>query len=314
MQPHPRGRPASRLQSKVEARWTPTETRRPWSPATRRAPVLATAVAIVAGFTIHATCAADGIPEPNLIWYGRVSNTSGGTPVRLTQGVLVWRIEPLAGGPDVLVNTDLTNIIDQFSFVVRVPCETPVPGTAPNAATLNLTSPPTSYRRVSVTLEGQSLFFVGGATEFTLNLADRGKVERIDLQSTLAPDDTDGDGMPDDWELQHFGSATGADPDADDDGDGLSNLHEYRAGTNPRDPLSVLEIVEVSSDAGRVLVRWSSQAGQRYRVRRAPSLLTRLADYTLVQAAITASPPINEFIDTSVGSGEHFFYLIELEP
>jgi hypothetical protein len=234
--------------------------------------------------------------------------------VRLTQGELRWRIEPLSGGQAILVNTDLTNIIDQFSFVIRVPCETPGPGTAPNAATLNLTSPLISYRRISVTLEGQPLFFIGGATKFTLNPADRGKVERVDLRSTLAPDDTDADGMPDAWELLHFGSAKGGDPDADTDGDGSSNLDEFRAGTNPRDPHSVLEIVEVSSDAGGVLVRGSSQAGQRYRVRRAQSILTGLADCTIVQSGITASPPMNEFIDTSVGSGEQFFYLIELEP
>jgi hypothetical protein len=314
MQPHPRWRRAGRLKSQVEDRRTTVATRRPWSPDTCRVSLGAVLVALVAGFAIHATCAADGIPEPDLIWYGRALNTSGGTPVRLTQGQLVWRIEALAGGQAVVVSTDLTNIIDQFSYVVRVPCETPVPGTTPNAATLNHTSPPTSYRRLSVTLDGQPLFFIGGATEFTLNPADRGKVERIDLQANLAPDDTDGDGMPNDWELQHFGSATGGDPNGDEDGDGLRNVDEYRAGTDPGDARSVLEIVEVTTDAGGVLVRWSSQAGQRYRVRRAQSLLTRLADYIVVQAAIAASPPINEFIDTSVGSGEQFFYLIELEP
>ncbi len=44
--------------------------------------------------------------------------------------------------------------------------------------------------------------------------------------------DTDGDGLPDAWELLHFGNltATGA---QDSDGDGVSNADEYRAGTNP---------------------------------------------------------------------------------
>jgi Bacterial TSP3 repeat len=45
-------------------------------------------------------------------------------------------------------------------------------------------------------------------------------------------DDTDGNGLPDWWEIQNFGHIRN-DPNADPDGDGLSNLQEYRLGTNP---------------------------------------------------------------------------------
>ena len=44
--------------------------------------------------------------------------------------------------------------------------------------------------------------------------------------------DTDGDGLPDNWETQHFGNLNqGANGDAD--GDGLTNLQEYQQGRNP---------------------------------------------------------------------------------
>ncbi len=42
-----------------------------------------------------------------------------------------------------------------------------------------------------------------------------------------------GNGIPDWWDMLHFGVS--ADPEADPDGDGLNNLSEYFSGTNPTD-------------------------------------------------------------------------------
>jgi hypothetical protein len=44
--------------------------------------------------------------------------------------------------------------------------------------------------------------------------------------------DTDGDGLPDSWEMQYFGNLAQG-PNDDPDGDGFTNLQEYQAGTNP---------------------------------------------------------------------------------
>ena len=55
-----------------------------------------------------------------------------------------------------------------------------------------------------------------------------GIVYRIDAA------DADTDGLPDWWESAYFGNATGTAATADNDGDGASNLEEFRAGTDPR--------------------------------------------------------------------------------
>jgi Mg-chelatase subunit ChlD len=49
---------------------------------------------------------------------------------------------------------------------------------------------------------------------------------------TYDPTDTDGDGLPDEWEILYFGNLDQG-PDGDPDGDGLTNMYEYLAGTNP---------------------------------------------------------------------------------
>ena len=50
--------------------------------------------------------------------------------------------------------------------------------------------------------------------------------------------DSDGDGLPDAWELAHFGSVTGATAQADTDGDGQLNWEEYVADMIPTNAVS----------------------------------------------------------------------------
>lgn len=77
--------------------------------------------------------------------------------------------------------------------------------------------------------------------------------------------DSDGDGLPDAWEMQYFGTlAYGASDDPDHDG--LSNYQEYIAGTNPNDPNSVLRVTSMNLADGQVHLTWSSVGGKTYTI------------------------------------------------
>jgi hypothetical protein len=81
--------------------------------------------------------------------------------------------------------------------------------------------------------------------------------------------DADSDGLPDRWEVAHRlapASAAGADgPGADPDGDGATNLQEYYAGTDPRDPASALRLA-VAPGADGVRLRFVAVPDKSYTV------------------------------------------------
>jgi Tol biopolymer transport system component len=84
--------------------------------------------------------------------------------------------------------------------------------------------------------------------------------------------DSDSDGIPDWWMIECFGHPTGQAGDLslaqdDADGDGMSNLQEYLAGTDPTVPTSVLalNIAPVVPGTSAVLT-WTAAPGKTYQL------------------------------------------------
>jgi hypothetical protein len=103
-----------------------------------------------------------------------------------------------------------------------------------------------------------------------------------------------GDGIPDAWRIRCFGAtnAVGSGAAEDPDHDGLTNLEEYRAGTDPKNPLSALAVTGAESASGsNMVLRWSSVAGKIYGVERSTNLPSGSWDSQL--SGIQASPPVN---------------------
>jgi enediyne biosynthesis protein E4 len=103
----------------------------------------------------------------------------------------------------------------------------------------NLASQPLSF----LTLNNLSTNQAGNYRVVVKNAANSapGIISSSAVVTVLA--DTDGDGLPDEWELGHGLSETNsADASWDSDGDGASNRTEYTAGTDPRDSQSFLMV------------------------------------------------------------------------
>jgi uncharacterized repeat protein (TIGR01451 family) len=88
------------------------------------------------------------------------------------------------------------------------------------------------------------------------------------------PEDADGDGIPSWWEYMYFGGPTNADPQADGDDDGLNELGEYIADTNPTNPASRFFIAAVSLSNTWPVVSFDTSARRVYGLETATNLLT----------------------------------------
>jgi hypothetical protein len=86
---------------------------------------------------------------------------------------------------------------------------------------------------------------------------------------TIAPGLMDTNGLPFAWEYQNFGGP-GVNPNADPDGDGMSNLQEYLADTNPNLTGDNLKITAFSASFlglnDNDTLTWTSKPTRQYKV------------------------------------------------
>jgi hypothetical protein len=124
--------------------------------------------------------------------------------------------------------------------------------------------------------------------------------------------DSDGDGMPDNYELTH-----GFDPDdpvdaiQDADGDGLTNLQEFFAGTDPREAASVLRITQLERSSDDVIIRFLAATGRTYALERSTSLPPSWATVTNAGPATDSTLSITNAEDATA---PRTFFRIRLVP
>jgi subtilisin family serine protease len=132
---------------------------------------------------------------------------------------------------------------------------------------------------------------------------------RLNLQRMV---DTDGNGLPDWWELKYFGHLTGTDPNADPDQDGMSNLAEWVAGTNPTNAASCLRLTLLSAaNSNGIVLSWPSVAGKTYWLARSTNLSAGFDSTVFTNIAATA--PINTKTNTVIFPGSAGFYHVGVE-
>ena len=116
--------------------------------------------------------------------------------------------------------------------------------------------------------------------------------------------DSDGDGLPDDYETDVFGDLS-QDGNGDFDGDGQSNEAEFVAGTDPTDAGDLFEILTLEKSGDETVATFPFVEGRTYELRSSPDLET----FTIVADAVFNSEAgIGSF--TWSESAREFYYQV----
>jgi hypothetical protein len=105
--------------------------------------------------------------------------------------------------------------------------------------------------------------------------------------------DDNGDGLPDDWQTEFWGSNTTkwAAMNVDSDGDGASNFDEFLAGTDPRNANSALRGQVAASANGQLFFNWMATTGLVYQIQHSTDLVN-WSDYGPPRLAAEAADSV----------------------
>jgi hypothetical protein len=117
--------------------------------------------------------------------------------------------------------------------------------------------------------------------------------------------DADSDGMPDAWEIEHFGN-THQLASGHGDADIFTNYEEYIAGTDPADETSYFAIT--NAHVGSFIIQWPSIAERYYSVLWSSNLT---AGFTALTNQL--EHPQNSYTDTVHNAEESGFYKVDVQ-
>jgi len=143
-------------------------------------------------------------------------------------------------------------------------------------------------------------------------LIEKDKANNLMIKALTVPLDRNGNGLPDLWENRYFGGWTNAVPYADSDTDGVCNITEYLADTDPTNPVSRLELANLLWTDGVIVISWKGGQWARQYVEVKTDLCNTSEQWSVI---FTNLPPttITTNIVEAGATNRSLFYRIRAE-
>jgi hypothetical protein len=119
--------------------------------------------------------------------------------------------------------------------------------------------------------------------------------------------------MADAWETEYFGQ-TGVNGNADGDGDGASNLAEFRAGTNPTNGASAFRMLGATITGDDVRVDWSTVGGHSYVVESSAAVESNFVNLSPVISVGGTAEGATNYVNIGGATNASRYYRVRLTP
>jgi hypothetical protein len=120
--------------------------------------------------------------------------------------------------------------------------------------------------------------------------------------------DTDSDGLPDEWEEYRFTNLMW-NADDDPDSDGVNNENEWLLDTEPNNAKSRFYINDISTTGNNMLISWQSSTGGYYIIQWNSNLIDE-ARWNTLNTNSNSSKEVRHYTDIITSSNNCRFYRI----